>query len=45
MLGEVLEITVRATNRDCYARGALAAAKFLAGKPPGAYSMREVLGL
>jgi 4-hydroxy-tetrahydrodipicolinate reductase len=45
MLGEVLEITVRASSRDCYARGALAAAKFLAGKPPGWYSMREVLGL
>lgn len=45
MLGELLEITVRATSRDCYARGALAAAKFLAGKPPGWYSMQEVLGL
>ncbi|MCS7304225.1 MAG: 4-hydroxy-tetrahydrodipicolinate reductase [Thermoguttaceae bacterium] len=45
MLGELLEITVRATSRDCYARGALAAAKFLAGKPPGWYSMREILGL
>ncbi len=45
MLGEVLEITVRATNRDCYALGALAAAKFLAGKPAGWYSMQEVLGL
>ncbi len=45
MLGEVVEITVRASSRDCYARGALAAAKFLAGKPPGWYSMREVLGL
>ena len=34
LLGETLELTVRATNRDCYAHGALAAAKFLAGKPP-----------
>ena len=33
MLGETIELTVRATNRDCYAAGALAAAKFLAGKP------------
>ena len=33
MLGETLELTVRASNRDCYAHGALAAAKFLAGKP------------
>ncbi len=45
LLGETLEITVRATNRDCYAHGALAAAKFLAGKPPGLYSMNDVLGL
>ena len=45
MLGELVEITVRATNRDCYAQGALAAAKFLAGKPPGLYSIRDVLGL
>jgi 4-hydroxy-tetrahydrodipicolinate reductase len=45
MLGETLEITIRATNRDCYAQGALAAARFLAGKPPGLYSMADVLGL
>jgi 4-hydroxy-tetrahydrodipicolinate reductase len=36
---------VRATSRDCYARGALAAAAFLAGKPAGLYSMQDVLGL
>ncbi|MBN1590068.1 MAG: 4-hydroxy-tetrahydrodipicolinate reductase, partial [Pirellulales bacterium] len=45
MLGETVELTVRATNRDCYAAGALAAAKFLAGKPTGMYSMADVLGL
>jgi 4-hydroxy-tetrahydrodipicolinate reductase len=45
MLGETLELTVRATNRDCYASGALAAAKFLAGKPAGLYGMKDVLGL
>jgi 4-hydroxy-tetrahydrodipicolinate reductase len=45
LLGETLEIDVRATNRDCYAHGALAAAKFLAGKKPGLYSMNDVLGL
>jgi 4-hydroxy-tetrahydrodipicolinate reductase len=45
MLGELVEITVRATNRDCYAQGALAAAKFLAGKPPGLYAISDVLGL
>jgi len=45
MLGEMLEITVRATNRDCYASGALVAAKFLAGKPPGLYAISDVLEL
>ena len=45
MLGETLEVTVRASNRDAYALGALAAAKFLAGKPPGMYAMNDVLGL
>jgi 4-hydroxy-tetrahydrodipicolinate reductase len=45
MLGETIELTVRASNRDCYAAGALAAAKFLVGKKPGLYSMSDVLGL
>ncbi len=45
MLGETIELSVRATNRDCYAAGALAAAKFLAGKKPGLYGMNDVLGL
>jgi 4-hydroxy-tetrahydrodipicolinate reductase len=43
LLGETLEISVRASNRDCYAHGALAAAKFLAGKPAGLYSIKDVL--
>lgn len=45
LLGETIELTVRASNRDCYASGALAAAKFLAGKPAGMYAMNDVLGL
>lgn len=45
LLGETIELVVRATNRDCYAQGALAAAKFLAGKPPGLYGINHVLGL
>jgi 4-hydroxy-tetrahydrodipicolinate reductase len=45
LLGETLELTVRASNRDCYAHGALAAAKFLAGKPAGMYGMGDVLGI
>jgi 4-hydroxy-tetrahydrodipicolinate reductase len=44
-LGETLELTHRAHSRDCYARGALQAAKFLAGKPAGRYTMDDVLGL
>ena len=44
LLGETLEVTVKASNRDCYALGALAAAKFLHGKPAGLYSMQDVLG-
>jgi 4-hydroxy-tetrahydrodipicolinate reductase len=44
-LGETLELTHRAHARDCYARGALQAAKFLAGKPAGRYTMNDVLGL
>jgi 4-hydroxy-tetrahydrodipicolinate reductase len=45
MLGETIELTVRASNRDCYATGALPAAKFLVGKKPGLYGMNDVLGL
>jgi 4-hydroxy-tetrahydrodipicolinate reductase len=45
LLGETLEITVRATSRDCYAHGALAAAKFLARQEPGLYGIDDVLGL
>jgi len=45
MLGETVELAVRASSRDCYALGALRAAKFLAGRPPGSYGMEDVLGL
>ena len=45
MLGETIELNVSASNRDCYASGALAAAKFVASKPPGLYNMFDVLGL
>ena len=44
-LGERLELTHRAHNRDTYARGALRAARFIARRPPGLYSMADVLGL
>jgi 4-hydroxy-tetrahydrodipicolinate reductase len=45
MDGESFTVNVRATSRDCYASGALAAAAFLAGRPAGLYSMRDVLGI
>jgi 4-hydroxy-tetrahydrodipicolinate reductase len=45
MEGESFSVNVRATSRDCYAQGALAAAAFLLGKPAGLYSMQDVLGL
>lgn len=45
MLGETIELTVRASNRDCYALGALQAAKFIANQAAGLYSMYDVLGL
>jgi len=44
MLGETIDVTVRGHTRDSYAYGALAAAKFLASKKPGLYSMADVLG-
>jgi 4-hydroxy-tetrahydrodipicolinate reductase len=44
-LGERLELVHRAHNRDTYARGALRAARFIASRPPGLYSMADVLGL
>jgi len=45
LLGETLEVTVKASSRDCYAIGALAAAKYVARQQPGMYSMYDVLGL
>jgi 4-hydroxy-tetrahydrodipicolinate reductase len=44
-LGERLELTHVATTRDVFARGALRAAKWLAGKPAGRYRMADVLGM
>ncbi|NOY41748.1 MAG: 4-hydroxy-tetrahydrodipicolinate reductase [Planctomycetes bacterium] len=45
MLGETIELKVAASNRDCYAQGALLAANWIAKKPPGLYNMNDVLGL
>ena len=43
-LGERIELTHRAHTRDTFVRGAIRAARFLAGKPPKMYTMRDVLG-
>jgi len=43
-LGERIELTPRAHTRDTFVRGALRCARFLADKPPGLYSMANVLG-
>ncbi|HEX5339979.1 MAG TPA: 4-hydroxy-tetrahydrodipicolinate reductase [Gammaproteobacteria bacterium] len=43
--GERLELVHRAESRAAFARGALAAARWLAGKPAGRYGMADVLGL
>jgi 4-hydroxy-tetrahydrodipicolinate reductase len=44
-LGETVTISHSAHTRDNFARGALKAAKWLIGKEPGLYSMRDVLGI
>jgi 4-hydroxy-tetrahydrodipicolinate reductase len=43
--GEQVELAHHAQDRSGFARGALAAARWLAGRPPGLYSMMDVLGL
>jgi 4-hydroxy-tetrahydrodipicolinate reductase len=43
--GERIELAHRATDRGIYARGALAAARWLRGRPPGLYGMADVLGM
>jgi 4-hydroxy-tetrahydrodipicolinate reductase len=42
---ERIEIAHSAQDRGLFAEGALVAAKWIAGKPAGNYSMKEVLGL
>jgi 4-hydroxy-tetrahydrodipicolinate reductase len=42
---ERLELTHQAASREIFARGALRAAKWIIGRPPGLYSMQDVLGL
>jgi 4-hydroxy-tetrahydrodipicolinate reductase len=42
---ERIELTHKATDRMIFARGALKAALWARGKPPGLYTMLDVLGL
>ncbi len=44
-LGERIELTHKAADRKIYARGAVHAARWLNGRPPGVYDMTDVLGL
>lgn len=44
-MGERLELTHRASNRETFALGSLRAAAWLPGRSPGLYDMEDVLGL
>ncbi len=44
-IGERLELTHRAHNRDNFARGAVRAALWVGNQPKGLYDMQDVLGL
>ena len=44
-LGETVELRHKAHNRDTFVRGALHAARWLAGREPGMYSRFDVLAL
>jgi 4-hydroxy-tetrahydrodipicolinate reductase len=41
---EILTLSHSARDRSLFARGAAAAARWVAGKPPGQYDMQDVLG-
>ncbi|HEV2841207.1 MAG TPA: 4-hydroxy-tetrahydrodipicolinate reductase [Chthoniobacterales bacterium] len=43
--GERLELAHKASSRETFAAGALRAARWIVGRPPGLYSMENVLGL
>lgn len=42
---ETVELSHRAHSRDAFARGALDAARFIAGREPGLYSMTDVINI
>jgi 4-hydroxy-tetrahydrodipicolinate reductase len=41
---EILTLSHSARDRSLFARGAVAAARWVVGKPPGEYDMQDVLG-
>lgn len=43
-LGDSIEIIHRASSRDIFARGSIDAARWIAGKPAGLYTMLDVIG-
>lgn len=43
--GERVELTHKASSRETFANGALRAAAWVVGRPPGIYDMQDVLGL
>jgi 4-hydroxy-tetrahydrodipicolinate reductase len=43
--GERIELGHRASSRQVFVRGAVAAARWVAGRKPGLYTMKDVLGL
>jgi len=43
--GERVELTHKASSRETFASGALRAAQWVVGRPPGLYTMQDVLGL
>ncbi|MGN6506136.1 MAG: 4-hydroxy-tetrahydrodipicolinate reductase [Tepidisphaeraceae bacterium] len=44
-LGERLELTHKATNRDTFVHGALKAARWIAQQKPGRYTIQQMLGI
>ncbi len=44
-IGETITLNHTAHSRDCFAKGAIAAAQWIVGKAPARYSMADVLGV
>ena len=42
---EIITLSHSARDRGLFAKGAVEAARWVAGKPAGAYDMQDVLGL